>query len=48
MDALEVQLLCQPPEACRVRRYDDATALREQTQITRLRIDAATHKLRDA
>jgi len=48
MDALDVQLLCLPPEACRERRYDDATALREQLQVTRLRIDAAAHKLRDA
>lgn len=48
MDALDVQLLCLPPEACRERRYADTRALREQLQITRFRIDAATRGLRPA
>lgn len=48
MDALEVQLLCLPPEVCRSRGYEDAGALHEKLQITRFRIDAATRSLRSA
>jgi alkaline phosphatase D len=48
MDALDVQLLCLPPEACRTPAYDDSTALRSQTQITRFRVDAASRRLQPA
>lgn len=48
IDALDVRLLCLPPEACRERGYDDAPALRAQLQITRFRIDATTRSLHHA
>lgn len=48
MDALDVQLLCLPPEACRERRYDDPAALRVQLQISRFRVDARSRRLQSA
>ncbi len=45
MDHLDARFLCLPPQACRTPAYDDSTALRAQTQITRFYVDAASRRL---